>query len=389
MKTSFLFKSLVLCIVAMVIVSCKENKPHFVIEGKISNADTTMLYLERRGLNNTKVIDSVRLEKDGEFRFEQASLDYPEFYLLKLNNQAINLAIDSTETIIVNAPKETFALDYTVEGSKSSEYIKDIVLSQNKLSKTLSELKKQFDSKGINQEQYISEAQKAVNEYKGKALSLIYSDFHSLASYFALFQRVDDFLIFDPYDKKDLRAFQAVATVWDQYKAKSPRAEQLKNFTLSALAEIRRIENQEATIKKLESAETESSTYYNISLPDLQNKNISLADLQDKIVILDFTMYQTDFSPAHNILLNDIYTKNKDKIEIYQVSFDSDKHAWQNSAVNLPWVCVIDEKSLSSDLIIKYNLKGFPSTFLINKKGEIVKRLSANDDLAKEVQKLF
>ncbi|WP_108823344.1 DUF4369 domain-containing protein [Dysgonomonas sp. Marseille-P4361] len=390
MKTSLLSKLTILSIIVLALAACKENKPHFVVEGKISNADTTMLYIERRNLNNTEIIDSVKLDKDGAFKFTPTSINYSEFYLLRLNGQTINLAIDSTETIRVNAPKETFALDYSIEGSKSSSAIKNVVMLQSKLSRSLSDLQKQFDSKTINQEQYITEAQTAVNSYKEEAKALIFSDLQSLASYFALFQKVDDFLIFDPYDKKDLRIFQALATIWDQYRSNSPRSEHLKNFTLSALAQIRKIDEQAENIKKLESAAiTESSVYYNVSLPDKNNNAISLASLKGKAVILDFTMYQTDFSLAHNILLNNIYTKNKDKVEVYQVSFDADKHAWLNNVVNLPWICVRDEKSLGSDLIIKFNLNNFPATFLINKDGEIAKRLSPKDDLAKEIQKLL
>lgn len=390
MKTSLLSKFLILSVIAINIVACKDSKPQFTIEGKIGNAETMTLYLERRGINSAETLDSVKLDKDGSFEFTQVAPGYPEFYLLKLNGQTINLAIDSTETISINASKETFATDYNVDGSKSSSDVKEIVLTQNKLSKQLSSLKKQFDNKEINQELYVSESIKAIDEYKEKAKEFIFSDLQALSSYFAAFQKVDDYLIFDPYDKKDLRIFQAIATSWDQHRPESPRAEHIKNFTLNILAQIRQDMNNEDNIKRLESlVSTESGAYYNIDLPNIKNENISLASLQGKVTILDFTIYKSDFSPAHNMLINDVYLKNKDKVEVYQVSFDSDKHTWQNSATNLPWNCVRDENSLGSDLIIKYNITNFPSTFLLNRKGEIVKRLSANDDLSKEVQKLF
>ena len=391
MKTSLLLKITILAIASLVLfASCKDKKLQFTIEGKISNADTTILYLEKRSLTETTIIDSVKLDKDGNFKFTEANVGYPEFYLLKLNGQTINLAVDSTETITVNAPKETFALDYTVEGSSGSAKIKDIVLAQNKLSQTFSELKKKFESKEISQEEYITAVQNGVNEYKTKAKDLIYSDYKSLAAYFALFQKVDNYLIFDPYNKKDIAAFQAVATVWDTQYPTSPRTANLKNFTLSALAEIRKAASQEEAINRIATSEvTDHSTYYNITLPDRHNKNISLSSLKGKVVILDFTAYQTDFSPAHNILLNKAYEKHKGNVEVYQVSFDTDVHAWQNSAVNIPWICVRDDKSLASDLLAKYNIQGFPTTFIINKKGEIVKRVLSTDNLSSEVQKLL
>ncbi|MFV0417949.1 MAG: thioredoxin-like domain-containing protein [Dysgonomonas sp.] len=390
MKTSFLSRFIILATVSIAALSCKDSKPQFAIEGKISDADTTMLYLERRSITETKIIDSLKLDKDGTFKFEEPSLGYAEFYLLRLNGQSINLVVDSTETITVNAPRATFARDYTIEGSSSSIKLKDVVLTQNKLSQDLTSLKKQFDNKGITQEQYISSVQDAVNEYKENARQLIFSDYKSLAAYFALFQKVDGYLIFDPYDKKDLNVFQAVATVWDQFKSESPRAAQLKSFTLNAIAEVRQMAVQEENLKRLETTElTDYTTYYDITLPNMQNKNISLSSLRGKVVILDFTVYQTEFSPAHNVLIHDVYNKFKGNVDVYQVSFDSDSHAWQNSAVNLPWTCVRDERSLGSELIRKYNLEGFPTIFLINKNGEIVKRISAKDNLSSEVQKLL
>jgi len=390
MKNSIITKLSIITLAVIAFASCKDKGPHFIIEGKIANADTTMLYLERRSLNETTVIDSTKLDADGNFQFKEPALGYPEFYLLKMDKQSINIAIDSIETVTVFANKSTFATNYTVEGSESSIKIKDIVFAQNKLSQTVSDLRKKFESKEISQDQYIADLQAALNEYKGKAKDLILSDYKSMASYFALFQKVDDYLIFDPYDKSDLVAFRAVATVWDQYKSNSPRAQHLKSFTLSALAELKQMERQEETLKKLENTEsTDHSTFYNITLPDINNKEASLSSLKGKVVILDFTAYQTDFSPAHNILINNVYEKYKGNVEVFQISFDTDVHAWKNAAINLPWICVRDGKSLNSELMTKFNIQGFPTTYILNKNGDIVKRILASDNIAAEVQKLL
>lgn len=389
MKTTFWTKLAVFSIIIL-LASCKDKAPHFIIEGKIAKADTTMLYLERRSLNETVVLDSVKLNSEGHFKFEEPALGYPEFYILKMENQAINLAVDSTESITVYATKPTFASEYTIEGSEGSVKIKDVVLSQHKLSLEIADLKKKYEAKEITQDQYVSGVQEGINEYKGKAKALILSDYQSLASYFALFQKVDGLLIFDPYDKSDLVAFRAVATIWDQFKSKSPRAEHLKNFTLSTLAELKRAESQNETLKKIESSQPmDNKDYYEISLPDIKNNIKSLSSMKGKVVILDFTAYQTEFSPAHNILINDVYSKNKGTVDVYQISFDTDVHAWKNAATNLPWTCVRDDKYLNSPLLTKFNVQGLPTTFLLNKNGEIVRRVLATDNLAAEVKKLL
>lgn len=389
MKKTFLTKLTVFSIIIL-LASCKDKGPHFTIEGKIAKADTTMLYLERRSLNETVILDSVKLDGEGHFKFEEPALGYPEFYLLRMENQSINLAVDSIETITVNAAKPNFASEYTIEGSEGSVKIKDVVLSQHKLSLAIADLKKRYEAKEITQDQYVLGVQESVNEYKSKAKALILSDYQSLASYFALFQKVDGLLIFDPYEKSDLVAFRAVATIWDQFKSESPRAAHLKNFTLATLAELKRIEGQNETLKKIESSQPmENKDYYEISLPDIKNNIKRLSSMKGKVVILDFTVYQTDFSPAHNILINEVYSKNKGAVDVYQISFDTDVHAWKNTATNLPWTCVRDDKYSSSPLLPKFNVQGFPTIFLLNKNGEIVKRILASDNLAAEVKKLL
>jgi hypothetical protein len=389
MKKIFLTKLAVFSII-LLLASCKDKGPHFTIEGKIAKADTTMLYLERRSLNETVILDSIKLDGEGHFKFEEPALGYPEFYLLRMENQSINLAIDSTETITVYAAKPNFASEYTIEGSESSVKIKDVVLSQHKLSMEIADLKKKYEAKEITQDQYISGVMESVNGYKSQAKALILSDYQSLASYFALFQKVDGLLIFDPYDKNDLVAFRAVATVWDQFKSESPRAEHLKNFTLSTLAELKRIKGQNETLEKIQNSQPmEDKNYYEISLPDIKNNIKNLSSTKGKVVILDFTAYQTEFSPAHNILINEIYSKNKGVVDVYQVSFDTDVHAWKNTATNLPWTCARDDKYLDSPLLTKFNVQGFPTIFLLNKNGEIVKRILASDNLAAEVKKLL
>lgn len=390
MKTSSWLKSALIAITAIAFVGCDNTKNQFIIEGKISDADTTMLYLERRSITETTILDSIKLDSDGDFKFKQPNPGYAEFYLLRLGNQAINLAVDSTETIKVLASKPTFASEYTIEGSEGSSKIKDIVLSQQKLSNSIAELRKKLADKQITAEEYYSNVMSAIEEYKDKAKTIIFSDYRSLAAYFALFQKVDGYLIFDPYDKNDLKAFQATATIWDQYKPQSPRTAHLKNFTLAAIAEVRSQASQEATIKKLENAPVNvSENYYDISLPNMNNKDVSLSSLRGKVVILDFTAYQTDYSLNHNTIISKVYNKFSPNVEVYQVSLDKDAHAWQNTAATLPWVCVRDSKSLTSDLITKFNIQGIPTTFLINKKGEIVKRISSIEELTAEIQKIL
>lgn len=391
MKASYLLPSAIIIFLTLFIVSCKEKAPHFTVQGKITNADTAYLYLEKKSLTETIVLDSVRLRNDGEYFFEQPAPQYPEFYSLKLKGQSINFAVDSTENININTSASTFATEYSISGSESSSKIREITLNQYQLTNTLYILRTELNNKQITQNTYLEKINEAIDNYKTAVEQIISSDYTSMAAYYALFQKVQGYLIFDPYSKKDLRLFQTVATVWKQRHAEEPRAQHLEKYTLQILSEVRSIEKQNQMLDSLGNQATVvgSVDFYNITLPDIQNKPISLHDLKGKVVILDFTAYQTDYSPAHNILINKAYEKNKSQVDVYQVSFDSDPHVWRNSAVNLPWKCVRDSKSLQSELIQRYNIQNLPTTFILNKQGEIVKRLSESDNIEAEVKKIL
>lgn len=389
MKKSVL-SALFLAFILFTGISCKDSKPQFTIEGKISNADSTTLYLEKRGLSETIIIDSIRLNADGNYTLKGDAPQYSEFYVLRLNNQAINIAIDSIETIKINADKPTFATTYTVEGSIDSEKMKEVTLAQYKLTKDLRRLTAMYNAKEITGDEYADQTAKAINSYKIKAQDIVRSNYAGMAAYYALYQKVDGLLIFDLYDKTDRRLFQSTATSWKNKRPDSPRTIQMEQFVLEVLADIKRTQDMQSRLQDVtEKNVVDSQEYYNISLPDKSGKQIEIASFKGKPVLLDFTSYRADFSPAHNIQLNSLYEKYKDKFVIYQVSFDDDDHIWRNAVSNLPWVCVRDSKSFASDLLLKFNVQGLPTIFLIDKKGYIAKRIHVSDNMENEIKKIL
>ncbi|MDL2215244.1 DUF4369 domain-containing protein, partial [Dysgonomonas sp. OttesenSCG-928-M03] len=335
-----IFQLLAIVSVAFAIISCSEKGPRFVVEGQITDADSVVLYLEKRELNKVTFLDSVKLDSKGDFKFRGSATSYPEFYVLRLNGQVINFVVDSTESVKIESAKNTFATNYNIESSDANQQIKNVTLAQYKANQQLADLQQKFNNKEINEGEYIAQIQSIANEYKDTARKVIYYDFKSPAAYFALFQKVGDYLFFDPYDKADYRLFAAVATSWDTYYSDSPRTPHLKDYTLLAM-KVRK-QNEQVISEDIMNSATEVSTsdYYNIELPDANNKQRSIASLKGKVILVDFTVYQTENSPAHNIALNKIYNKFKPNLEIYQVSFDSDVHFWKNAAVNLPWIAV-------------------------------------------------
>ena len=107
-------KTLILLFSLVLLCQCKQEKT-FCIEGCVADADSCVLYLEHLSLGEgTVAIDSVRLGADGVFCFREEAPGSPEFYRLRIGGQGINLVIDSTETLRVEASLDSLSFGYRV-----------------------------------------------------------------------------------------------------------------------------------------------------------------------------------------------------------------------------------------------------------------------------------
>ena len=355
----------------VLLASCSKSN-EFTVKGIVSGADGETIYFENVGISAVATLDSAKLSADGKFKFQRKATPYPEFYRLRLNKQFINVAIDSTETVKLIADAGTFATSYMVEGSESCKAIKDITLAQLDANMEISKLRKAYGAKEIADSTYRTKVLEAAEAYKTVAKKYIFSAPMSAAAYFALFQQIDGLLFFDLYDKADSRAYGAVATSWDHYYPESPRSKHLHNLALQSIKVLR---GQRPI--NFDNIKTEEVSFLDIELPTITGEMSKLSDLaKGKVVLVNFTAYQAEWSPALNMELGKIYTNHHSSgLEIYQISLDSDAHFWKNAASNLPWMCVRDPQSVYSQAAALYNVKQLPALFILDKNGNLVKRV--------------
>lgn len=375
---------LYLCILCLAAGSCSREK-EFTIQGQVGNAAGKTLYLEQAGIANARTIDSARLSDDGKFRFRQPAVSAPEFFRLRLGGQLIGLAVDSTETVTIDAHAADFGTGYTVSGSSESDKIKTVTLEGLNLKARLMQLNKDYTGNQINAQEYSDALKAAIDGYKAKVTPFIFENPRSAVAYFTLFQRINGLLIFDPYDKTDYRAYGAVATSWDTFHNGTDRSKQLTQIALSALSTHR---GQKAAPSNM--PEVREQNQIEIVLPDINGKQIKLSDMKGKVVLLDFTAYESDYSGPYNIALAKLYDKYREKgFEIYQVSLDTDENFWKVTASNLPWISVRDKESVYSVFARSYNVTSLPTSFLLDRGGAIVSRGNNLKDLENTIGKLL
>lgn len=367
--SSLLF--VVLSTVCLLLTGCSDSS-NFTVKGVVSDGDKQTLYLERVGISTVSILDSVKLTQTGKFKFKSAKPEYPDFYRLRLNNQLINFSIDSTEVLNIVADAGTFATSYSVEGSENAKAIKSITLAQLDANLEISKLRKAYEANEIADTVYSRKVLETAEAYKEVARKYIYGAPMSTAAYFALFQQVDGLLFFDLYDKNDSKAYSAVATSYNHFYPESPRSKHLYNLALQSIKVIRG--QRPITTEDIQAQEV---SFIDVELPDLKGNKIKLTEVADGVpVLVNFTAYQTEWSPALNMRLGELFEKYASKgLRIYQISLDSDVHFWMNIATKLPWTCVRDPQSVYSQTAALYNVKQLPALFILDKKGNLVKRV--------------
>jgi PBP1b-binding outer membrane lipoprotein LpoB/peroxiredoxin len=383
MKTNFSF-NIIFALFSCVFLSCSDNN-HFVISGTVESGAGKTVYFEHITSSSVELLDSVELKNDGAFHFSGNMPDAPDFYRLRLSGQIINLSVDSTEKIIVRADTASFARNYKVEGSVESEKIKALTFLQLAVNEKYTKLNREYQSKNIPLDSFLSGVNLAAEAYKAEAKKTVLENPSSASAYFAVFQTINNMLIFDPYNRADSKIFGAVANLWN---IKYPKALRTKHLTQLFTNSLKIIREQEGNYEK---AETDSRQYFDISLPSIDDTNIRLSEIGNgRVVLLDFTAYELQESPAHNYLLSQLYKEYyRYGFDIYQVSLDSDRHFWKNAASNLPWHCVIDPQSVYSEVAKRYNVSAIPQSFLIDRTGLLSVRIEDLNLAKKEIKRLI
>lgn len=392
MKITKLYSAAVVAMAALTFASCSNKKFH--INGNITEAKDSMLYLENISLDGPVAIDSVKLGEDGSFAFEETAKDSvcPDFYRLRIAGQTINLSIDSTETISVKAAYPSMSYQYTVEGSENCSTIKELSLKQMKLQALVNEIA-QNPNVGVDSADVIID--RAINAYKQDIkINYIFKAPMMASSYYALFQTLQvgrvNTLIFNPRNNKDdVKVFAAVATSWDTYYPNAERGKNLHNIAIQGMKDIRIIENQMAA-QQLDASKVQVNGIIELALQDNKGVTRKLTDLKGKVVLLDFHLFAGEQSTKRIMMLRELYNKyHAAGFEIYQVSVDPDEHFWKTSTAALPWISVRDENGIQGASVAKYNVQSIPTFFLIDRSNTLRSRDVQIKDLDAAIKALL
>ncbi len=353
-------KSLLPVTAALALAACG-NADRWHVNGIIDGAEGQLLTLE--GSHNGKwyVLDSIRLDASGNFDFAQEPAGYPDIYRLTIDNRSLYFPIDSINTITVNAARDDFDNQYTVSGSRSADMLQEV---NEKISASIA-------ANGI---------EGALNDrlMKRELSELILGDQSGVVSYYIINKKIGDSRLFNPADNADLRIIGAVANAFTNFRPEDPRTDYIKNLYLGY---------RYAMSMPNDTLEVTEINYHDIKLLDEKGNSRALSDIvgKGKPVVVNFTTYAAEESPAFNIELAKAYEAGN--IEIYQVSLDTDEFMWRETAKNLPWITVLNSPKDGTRNLINYNIGALPATFIIDRAGMLSERVNDITKLRESVAK--
>jgi peroxiredoxin len=371
---------------AFVIWGCRQEEGLFSISGKISHAEGETIYLEELHVSSSQIVDSVKINKKGEFTFT-GHTGIPVYYLLKLSdNKFITLLVDSAEQISVEADVANFERNYRVEGSLGSLQVKI-------LNDQLATTRKKLDS--INSLQNIYNGSPdylkmkvvwdtlidSIKKDQAKFSSrFVMNNPFSMASVLALYQKFDD----KEYIINDLQTMRVAASALNTIYPGSGHVKALYQNTLQLIQE-----EKNARLRKLIQEQGENSP--DIVLPAPDGREIALSSLRGKVVLLHFWSALDRDSRILNEALVEAYAQYKNKgFEIYQVSVDRNRIEWVDAIDQdgLTWINVGDMEGSTQAAGI-YNIQSIPFNYLLNEEGEIISRNLRGPELNRALSRLF
>lgn len=339
-------------------------KSGWSVSGTIEGAESgTMLALEAYNAGQWYVLDSVRVGRGGVFSYT-AGEPMPTADVLRLSlpgKGAVCFPVEGTDAVAIEAAAETFGTRHRLSGTPMAATVSAI---------------DSLVASGAD-----------VDVIRRELTRYITADTTGIIAYYATGKALDNRPLFDPRESFGNRVYGAAAQVYAHYKPEDPRGHALRTAYLRGRQELGKGPAPAAQVLEVPEAGLIDIVRY-----DSKGDRHSLAELAGKAkgVVLSFTNYSADGSPAYNAILNDLYELYHGRgLEVYQIAFDDDEVAWKEAARNIPWTAVWNSPSDGADVLMLYNVGVLPMSFVINANGDVVARCADPKDLPKAVARLF
>ena len=355
---------IILSAIALIAASCSKAPKGWSVDGEIYPVgDDMKLSLEAFNNGRWYVVDSLDVNKGG-FSYKAGSpAAYPEIMRLGHDGRYVYFPVDSVDriNIVINNDDE---FDYKLKGTQQA--------------RTMRTLDSLINASVADRGVALTVADATLRQ---DLFVRAFEDPSVMPLYYLMNKSIGETPLYDLNDAANIRLFGALAQRFAMERPDDPRGK----FTASLYTKARSAQNPSTQEWAVQEA-----SLIDIVRTDSRGASHSLAETASKgdVVLLSFTAYGMETSPAYNVLLNTLFDKYNDKgLQIFQVAFDGDETLWKETARNLPWIAVWNSTTDGSTVLANYNVSALPTTFIIDRTGTIAARVNDPADLEKELSR--
>ena len=366
---------LILSILAIAGSACT-NPNQTILSGTLENGAGQSLSLEQLEVSRTTLVDSVKINGKGRFSVKVELEDGELFILKNEKGQLINLLLSPGEKAELQLRNEDFATNYGVSGSPGSEQIHQLVDQLNITRSTMDSIQAIAatiaDPESEKMTELATAFSQAMIKQKQFSIRFLMENINELSSVYALYQKFDDENLILGREL-ELQYFKVVA---DSLEVHHPAS----SLTLSLRTDIQAREQVFNSNRKLdtllEMADVNTG-FLNLKIPDRDGTEIALSSLEGKVILLVFWSSSSQASISSLLALKSTYSKyHKRGFEVYAVALENSPTQWMKSMDfnEFPWINVSELNYPESESALKYNIQSVPTSFLINRQGEMMNR---------------
>lgn len=366
---SLLKNAFLLLVVAVLFAACGGNSASsHLISGTIENGVGKTLYLDNINGAESIRMGTTQIKNDGSFTFD-TKIVQRGFYRLGITpSNYVLLVLDSTEHVTVEANADSLLKGVKLKNSKENEVLGQYfdLMAQYKVS--YDSLYRHYgpmvdkdttiaDSIGVvftNQNEIVKK------KYAAEAKEIISNNEGMMANIYA----------FGFFDDNDI--YYSVDFFEKMLK---PFAKGYENNL-----QIQSLQTSIADFKEIGPGKPAPE----IKMQNPAGEMVALSSLKGKLVLVDFWASWCGPCRKENPNIVAVYNKYKEKgFTVFSVSLDDKKEAWLQAikADKLTWTHVSDLSGWQSLASKLYKFYSIPTSFLIDRNGNILKRNLRGKDL--------